>query len=120
MGVGWSNLFGRPHAHRAAVERLATCFFETSPAATKAFKHAADSLGPFVRMQPRTPEPSCVHHVRPHVAQPAAYLCCCEGRVLAAKAAAPYMHRALKSVEHSGEAGGPQRIIVSWLDPTPG
>jgi hypothetical protein len=38
-------------------------------------------------------------------------------RVMAAKAAAPYMHRALKSVEQSGADGGPQRIIVSWEDP---
>ena len=38
-------------------------------------------------------------------------------RVMAAKAAAPYMHRALKSVEQSGTDGGPQRIIVSWQDP---
>ena len=35
-------------------------------------------------------------------------------RLMAAKAAAPYMHRALKSVEQSGVDGGPQRIIVSW------
>ena len=38
-------------------------------------------------------------------------------RVMAAKAAAPYMHRALKSVEQSGEGGGPVRIIVSWQAP---
>ena len=38
-------------------------------------------------------------------------------RVMAAKAAAPYMHRALKSVEQSGADGGPQRIIVSWQNP---
>jgi hypothetical protein len=38
-------------------------------------------------------------------------------RVIAAKAAAPYMHRALKSVEQSGADGGPQRIIVSWQEP---
>ena len=44
--------------HRAAVERLATCFFDTSPAAIKAFKHADDSLLPLVRIQRRTPEPS--------------------------------------------------------------
>ena len=30
-----------------------------------------------------------------------------ESRIGAAKAAAPYIHRALKSVEHSGEGGGP-------------
>ena len=35
-------------------------------------------------------------------------------RVLAAKAAAPYIHRQLKSVEQSGEGGGPQRVVVSW------
>lgn len=40
-------------------------------------------------------------------------------RVMAAKAAAPYVHRSLKSVEQSGADGGPQRIIVSWQDPTP-
>src|SRR6185503_12179214 len=40
-----------------------------------------------------------------------------ELRVLAAKAAAPYMHRALKSVEQSGEGGGPVRVLVSWQDP---
>ena len=40
-------------------------------------------------------------------------------RLMAAKAAAPYMHRALKSVEQSGADGGPQRIIVSWQDPGP-
>jgi hypothetical protein len=40
-------------------------------------------------------------------------------RVMAAKAAAPYMHRALKSVEQSGADGGPQRIIVSWQNPGP-
>lgn len=28
-------------------------------------------------------------------------------RLTAAKAAAPYLHRSLKSVEHSGEGGGP-------------
>ena len=38
-------------------------------------------------------------------------------RLLAAKAAAPYCHRALKSVEQGGHNGGPQRIVVSWLDP---
>ena len=38
-------------------------------------------------------------------------------RLMAAKAAAPYMHRALKSVEQSGADGGPQRIIVSWQEP---
>ena len=38
-------------------------------------------------------------------------------RLMAAKAAAPYMHRSLKSVEQSGADGGPQRIIVSWQDP---
>ena len=35
-------------------------------------------------------------------------------RLMAAKAAAPYIHRALKGVEQSGADGGPQRIIVSW------
>lgn len=30
-----------------------------------------------------------------------------EMRLAAAKASAPYMHRSLKSVEHSGEGGGP-------------
>jgi hypothetical protein len=40
-------------------------------------------------------------------------------RLMAAKAAAPYMHRALKSVEQSGADGGPQRIIVSWQEPRP-
>lgn len=30
-----------------------------------------------------------------------------------AKAAAPYMHRALKSVEHTGEAGGPIQYEVT-------
>ena len=38
-------------------------------------------------------------------------------RLMAAKAAAPYMHRALKNVEQSGADGGPQRIIVSWQEP---
>jgi hypothetical protein len=38
-------------------------------------------------------------------------------RVIAAKAAAPYVHRALKSVEQTGADGGPQRIVVSWQDP---
>ena len=37
-------------------------------------------------------------------------------RLMAAKAAAPYMHRALKSVEQGGEGGGPVQVIVSWLD----
>ena len=40
-------------------------------------------------------------------------------RVMAAKAAAPYMHRALKSVEQGGDGGGPKRIIVSWQNPGP-
>jgi len=40
-------------------------------------------------------------------------------RVLAAKAAAPYMHRALKSVEQSGEDGGPMQVVVSWQSPAP-
>ena len=40
-------------------------------------------------------------------------------RLMAAKAAAPYMHRAFKSVEQSGADGGPQRIIVSWQHPGP-
>ena len=35
-------------------------------------------------------------------------------RVMAAKAAAPYIHRQLKSVEQTGEGGGPQRVVVSW------
>ena len=35
-------------------------------------------------------------------------------RLLAAKAAAPYIHRQLKSVEQTGEGGGPQRVVVSW------
>ena len=35
-------------------------------------------------------------------------------RLLAAKAAAPYIHRALKSVEQTGEGGGPQGVVVSW------
>ena len=35
-------------------------------------------------------------------------------RVMAAKAAAPYIHRQLKSVEQTGEGGGPQRVIVGW------
>ena len=35
-------------------------------------------------------------------------------RLLAAKAAAPYIHRALKSVEQTAEGGGPQRVVVSW------
>ena len=34
-----------------------------------------------------------------------------------AMTAAPYIHRQLKSVEQTGEGGGPQRIVVSWLDP---
>ena len=38
-------------------------------------------------------------------------------RVTAAKAAAPYVHRALKSVEQSGADGGLQRVIVSWQEP---
>ena len=35
-------------------------------------------------------------------------------RVMAAKAAAPYIHRQLKSVEQSGDGGSPQRVAVSW------
>ena len=35
-------------------------------------------------------------------------------RVMAAKAAAPYIHRQLKSVEQTGEGGGPQRVVVNW------
>lgn len=34
-------------------------------------------------------------------------------RLTAAKSAAPYMHRALKSVEHSGEGGGPIEYEVT-------
>jgi hypothetical protein len=34
-------------------------------------------------------------------------------RLSAAKAAAPYMHRALKSVEHSGDGGGPIEYEVT-------
>jgi hypothetical protein len=34
-------------------------------------------------------------------------------RLTAAKAAAPYLHRALKSVEHSGEGGGPIEYEVT-------
>ena len=37
-----------------------------------------------------------------------------ELRVHAAAKAAPYIHRQLKSVEQSGEGGGPQRVVVSW------
>ena len=39
-----------------------------------------------------------------------------ELRVHAAARAAPYVHRQLKSVEQSGEDGGPMRVVVSWLD----
>ena len=39
-----------------------------------------------------------------------------ELRVHAAAKAAPYVHRQLKSVEQSGEDGGPMRVVVSWLD----
>lgn len=38
-----------------------------------------------------------------------------ELRVLCAKAAAPYLHRALKSVEHTGEHGGPVRAVVRFM-----
>lgn len=37
-----------------------------------------------------------------------------ELRVHAASKAAPFVHRSLKSIEQSGENGGPQRVIVSW------
>jgi hypothetical protein len=37
-----------------------------------------------------------------------------EIRVHAAAKAAPYVHRQLKSVEQSGEGGGPMRIEVCW------
>jgi hypothetical protein len=40
-------------------------------------------------------------------------------RVMAAKAAAPYIHRQLKSVEQSGEDGGPMQVVVSWQSPAP-
>ena len=42
-----------------------------------------------------------------------------ELRVHAAAKAAPYVHRQLKSVEQSGEGGGPQRIEISWEKPCP-
>lgn len=37
-------------------------------------------------------------------------------RVGAAKAAAPYVHRALKAIEHTGPEGGPieQRVVLSF------
>jgi hypothetical protein len=40
-----------------------------------------------------------------------------ELRVHAAAKAAPYVHRQLKSVEQSGESGGPVRIEVGWEKP---
>ena len=42
-----------------------------------------------------------------------------ELRVHAAAKAAPYVHRQLKSVEQSGEGGGPQRIEIGWEKPSP-
>jgi hypothetical protein len=38
-----------------------------------------------------------------------------ELRILCAKAAAPYMHRVLKSVEHAGERGGPVQAVVRFM-----
>jgi hypothetical protein len=39
-----------------------------------------------------------------------------EHRLVAAKAAAPYCHRALKAIELTGEGGGPveQKVILSF------
>lgn len=31
-----------------------------------------------------------------------------------AKAAAPYIHPALKAIEHRGDGGGPVKMIVEW------
>jgi hypothetical protein len=39
-------------------------------------------------------------------------------RVHAAAKAAPYVHRQLKSVEQSGEGGGPMRIEIGWEKPS--
>lgn len=41
-----------------------------------------------------------------------------ELRFKAAVAAAPYCHRALKAVEHSGEGGGPVQMRIEWLEPS--
>ena len=38
-------------------------------------------------------------------------------RIHAAGKAAPFLHRALKSVEHSGEGSGPVRIEIGWERP---
>ena len=38
-------------------------------------------------------------------------------RLMAAKAAAPYVHRASNSVEQGGDGGGPKRVIVPWQEP---
>jgi hypothetical protein len=39
-------------------------------------------------------------------------------RIHAAAKAAPFLHRALKSVEHSGEGSGPVRIEIGWEKPS--
>lgn len=31
-----------------------------------------------------------------------------------ARAAAPYMHPALKAIEHKGDGGGPMKMILEW------
>jgi hypothetical protein len=36
-----------------------------------------------------------------------------DARLVAAKSAAPYVHRALKAVEHTGEGGGPIEYEVT-------
>jgi hypothetical protein len=36
-----------------------------------------------------------------------------DARLIAAKSAAPYVHRALKAVEHTGEGGGPIEYEVT-------
>lgn len=33
-----------------------------------------------------------------------------------AKAAAPYVHSALKAIEHTGDGGGPLKVIIEGLD----
>lgn len=39
-----------------------------------------------------------------------------EVRINAAKAAAPYCHRALKAMEVTGEGGGPVKMQIKWLE----
>jgi hypothetical protein len=41
-----------------------------------------------------------------------------ERRDYMAKSAAPYCHRALKAVEHTGEGGGAVKMQIEWLEPS--